>query len=142
MNDLYKQIENTFIKSIYYCGDFCLNTKCEKHISNRLITTGQYSITSFKNTDECPLKEESFKEGTMGNIIRPKHTPAVKLIACKCPYCKAIFTLEFSSKYEFTNYGCFKDDCPVCGERSDWLVFRIPIFWYKWLRYARRNKNE
>ena len=142
MTDIYKLAENDFIKNSYYCGDPCLNIKCKKHISNRLITIGPCNVTSFKDTDTCPLKAESFEEGTIGNVVQSKHSPASKLIACKCPYCKAIFTLEFSSNYEFRTYGSFKDNCPVCGEKNDWLVFRIPVFWYKWLRYIRRNKDE
>lgn len=89
------------------------------------------------------MKKREFDEGTIGNIVPPKHELPAKLIACKCPYCNTIFTLEFSNKFEFKHYHEFKDKCPTCGNRCNWLIYQIPIFWYKWLRWVRsRGENE
>jgi len=87
-------------------------------------------------------KNDKFEEGTKNNIVLVKYKPKAKLITCKCPNCEAIFSMEFSNNRKFKSYGCWVDDCPVCGVCYNWLSFRIPIFWYKWLRYIRRNKNE
>ena len=86
---------------------------------------------------------EEFDEGTVGNIVPFKDEQNAKLVACKCPRCKAIFTLEFSNEYEYKQYKQFRDNCPVCNHCCDWLNYKIPIFWYKWLRWVRsHNKDE
>lgn len=88
------------------------------------------------------MDDRERKEGCVGNVIlgHPRKSPY--LIACKCPFCDSIFTLEFSSKLEFMRYGYFCTPCPGCGTiELNWLEYRITIWSYKFIRYWRNTKT-
>lgn len=58
MNNLYEW----FHDDITWCGNECSHLECERNIANRMMKTGFYSMTLFKDTPTCPLYKEQ-KDG-------------------------------------------------------------------------------
>ena len=81
-------------------------------------------------------------EGIVGNIIQGETLEKPYLIACKCPLCRTVFTLEFSSKWRASKQVSLMRKCPGCGvDWLNWMDCRIPIWIYKLIRYSRERKN-
>jgi len=58
MDNLYEWIHD----DITWCGNECSYTKCERNLANKYIKTGIYTVSMFKGTEMCPLKEKEKDE--------------------------------------------------------------------------------
>ena len=80
-------------------------------------------------------------EPIVGNIVYGNPVKKPYLMACKCPNCDTIFTLEFPSRKDWLKYECYMEKCPGCGTVENWMVWKIFKWVYKLIWYVRERKN-
>lgn len=58
---------------ITWCGCECDNVDCYRHVSNRRIKTGIFTMSYLRNTSLCPLKELEEDNKKLEEIVDQIH---------------------------------------------------------------------
>ena len=77
--------------------------------------------------------------GTIGNIVRAKKDPEPYIFCCKCPNCKAIFTIELDKEPRW--WGSYRTPCPECYICYNWIRQGITKTEFKFRRWWRQRRT-